>query len=310
MRARDLAVRLAQLMLATLVVWLAWRELLPHWEEVRRARATMVLRWSWIAASAGLVLVSYAVLIQTWRRTVARWGHPLSVPTAARIWFVSNLGKYVPGKIWQITAMGAMAREAGVPATAAIGSSLLIAVVNVLAGGLVVLLAAYDADLLPPAATIIGAVLISSAVLLPRVIPQAAARIARWRGREILWPALSVGDVLVLFVGCAVAWCLYGIAFQWLAWGTLGEASGATRYYIASFTVSYLAGFLALVAPGGVGVREIGVLTLLPQFGLTTVGGAALLAVISRLWLTILELLPGLVLLLTRSPRSAASSTE
>src|SRR4029079_11729625 len=53
---------------------------------------------------------------------------------AARIWFVSNLGKYVPGKVWQIAAMGALAQRNGVSATAAIGSSLLVNLVSVLAG--------------------------------------------------------------------------------------------------------------------------------------------------------------------------------
>jgi uncharacterized membrane protein YbhN (UPF0104 family) len=308
MRPRDIGVRVAQLGLAALVVWFAWRALAPRWDEVQTARAEITLRWTWILASAALVITSYAILIETWRSTLARWGHALPYPLAMRIWVISNLGKYLPGKIWQITAMGTMARDAGVPAVAAIGSSLITALINLLAGGVVVLIAAAGAGLIPPVVSAVGAAGIVGFLLLPSVLPQLATRIAHWRGRDITMPALRVSDVLRIFIGCTVAWCLYGIAFQWLAWGTLPGASGATRYYIATFTVSYLAGFLALFAPGGVGVREVGLLAMLPQFGLMSHGNAALVAVISRVWLTVLELLPGLVLLLVWPVRRTSSS--
>jgi glycosyltransferase 2 family protein len=298
MRGRDLAVRALQLLLAAAVLWFAARELAPHWDELRASADAMRLRPARLLGSGLLVLASYAVLIETWRRTVLRWGHQLAAGTAARIWLVSNLGRYLPGKIWQITAMGTMAREAGVPATAAVGSSLLIAVVNVLAGGAVVLATAFDAGLIPPAVALGGAGLCAALALLPPLLPRLAGVLGRWRGREVVWPALRLADLMLVFAGCAAAWALYGIAFEWLALGTQPDASGATRYYIASFTVSYLAGFLALVAPGGVGVREVGLLTVLPALGLTSTAGAALLALTSRLWLTLFELLPGLVLLL------------
>jgi hypothetical protein len=47
---------------------------------------------------------------------------------------------------------------------------------------------------------------------------------------------------------------------------------------------------------------------MLPQFGLMSHGNAALVAVISRVWLTVLELLPGLVLLLVWPVRRTSSS--
>lgn len=305
MRGRDLALRAVQLLLAAAVLWFATRELAPHWAELRTSADAMRLRPARLLGSGLLVLASYAVLIETWRRTVLRWGHPLAPGTAARIWLISNLGRYLPGKIWQITAMGTMAREAGVPATAAVGSSLLIAAVNVLAGGAVVLGTAFDAGLIPPSVALGGAALCGALALLPPLLPRLAGRLGHWRGREVVWPALRLADLTRVFAGCAAAWALYGIAFEWLALGTQPDASGATRYYIASFTVSYLAGFLALVAPGGVGVREVGLLTVLPALGLTSTAGAALLALTSRLWLTLFELLPGLVLLL--APGAAPS---
>jgi uncharacterized membrane protein YbhN (UPF0104 family) len=53
------------------------------------------------------------------------------------------------------------------------------------------------------------------------------------------------------------------------------------------FTASYLAGFLALFAPGGIGVRE-GLFILMLQ-GPLGLGAATALALASRLLLTITE---------------------
>ena len=56
---------------------------------------------------------------------------------------------------------------------------------------------------------------------------------------------------------------------------------------VTAFTASYLAGFLALLAPGGLGVREgLFILMLQQPIG---IGPATALAVASRLLLTLTE---------------------
>jgi uncharacterized membrane protein YbhN (UPF0104 family) len=105
------------------------------------------------------------------------------------------------------------------------------------------------------------------------------------------------------------AWVLYGVAFQRLAVGVLPAAHGSTGLYIAIYTSSYLAGFLALIAPGGVGVREVVMASALKGAGFGT-GEAILLVVASRIWLTILELLPAAFFLAARSRGSGSSCTR
>ena len=43
--------------------------------------------------------------------------------TAARIWTVSSLGKYIPGKVWAVAGMALMSKEAGIEPWAATGSA-------------------------------------------------------------------------------------------------------------------------------------------------------------------------------------------
>ena len=101
--------------------------------------------------------------------------------------------------------------------------------------------------------------------------------------------------------GTAVAWTLYGVAFQWFAWGISGGVtSGTTGDWIAIFIGPYLVGFITLFSPGGLGAREVAMLEALPRAGLATGALAALLVVSSRLWLTVLEVIPGVLFMLIR----------
>ena len=83
------------------------------------------------------------------------------------------------------------------------------------------------------------------------------------------------------------------------------RATGNASAYIAVYTGSYLAGYLALFAPGGVGVREAALVLAMPRFQLASATDAAVIAITSRLWLTILEIVPGLLLFRGSSTQNA-----
>ena len=93
--------------------------------------------------------------------------------------------------------------------------------------------------------------------------------------------------ILVGIAANAAAWLGYGTALWLLARGILPGARLELTRSVAVFTASYLAGFLALLAPGGLGVREgLFILMLQGPLGIT---GATALAVASRLLLTVTE---------------------
>ncbi|MBM4193259.1 MAG: hypothetical protein FJ202_02620 [Gemmatimonadetes bacterium] len=272
-----------------------------QWGELTSAAQGVRVAWGRVAFSAVLVGAAYAVLIATWQRTVAAWGERLSFRDAARIWFVSNLGRYIPGKVWQIAAMGVLAERAGVSPVVAVGSSLVIAVVNIIAGFAVI--AATGAGnfgalgVTPNAIALVVA--LSAAVLLavPWILPPLTRFATRLLGRDVVPGNLPIRAAWEAAVGCCAAWILYGLAFRELHIALLGGPTGDASRSIAAFTASYLAGFLVLPAPGGLGVREGALHQLLPALGLAT-GGSALLVVLgSRIWLTVLEIVPGVVLL-------------
>lgn len=300
--------RLLQLALLGFVAWYVAR----NWDDYAHVLATAHPHWLSISGSCALVLVSYLVLIQTWRQTVQAWGERLSFADASRIWFVSNLGKYVPGKVWAIAAMGTLAQDAGVSPVAAIGSSLVVQLVNIVTGFGVFFVAGARVMQLPGGTT---AALVSLALLLvltPWLVPYAVRILNRVSRRHFAEPDLPPSALWWAAGGTALAWVLYGVAFRWLALGLSGgAAAGTTADWIAVFVGSYLIGFMALFAPGGIGIREGAMTLALKQSGLAVGSVAALLVLASRLWLTVLEIIPGVLFILLRpAARRGSSSSE
>jgi hypothetical protein len=231
------------------------------------------------------------------------WGARLGFVQASRIWFVSNLGKYVPGKVWQIAAMGVMAQGQGVSPIAATGSSLVVNVANVATGFAVVFATGAAAlELSARGSSRTGALVAAALAALLLALPAVWPWLSRLgshvtRGRIVL-PAIPARSIWFAALGTAVAWVLYGLAFRLLAHGLEIGATGATRGYLAVYASSYLVGYLTLFAPGGIGVREAMMVVGLTQLHLLPQPAAWLLAIASRLWLTVLEIVPGLLFIL------------
>ena len=254
-------------------------------------------RWGLVLLSGAVFLSGHAVLVQTWRSMLACWDARLPFWGAARIWSVSNLARYLPGKIWNIGAMGAMSRNVGVSPVAASGSAILSTLVNLLAGFAVAVIAGRA--LLEQSSHGRGAIailiIVIAALLLvaaPWLMPRLAPIIARLAGRRVE-ATLPARAVVYALVGNVVAWLLYGAAFQLFVYGLLGSLAGAYAEYLAAYTISYILGYLFLFAPAGIGVREGVMVTVLTYAGLTTAPEAALVALTSRVWLTLLEVVPG-----------------
>jgi len=271
-------------------------KLAQQWPAVRGALEQSHPKWIALASSCAMVLLTYAMLIETWRIVLVGWGHRLPFWEAARIWTISNLGKYIPGKVWALSAMAVMSEARGVSPVVAAAASLLITVINTVVGFVVV--AATGARVLdfPPAAIIAITVAGMAVVLVPAALPALGAFAGRMLGRDIAIPRLAYPAVVAAVFATAAAWIGYGVAFRLFVAGVLGVAPGSLPLYTALFAGSYLVGFIALFAPGGVGVREAVMATGLERAGFPT-GPAYLVVVASRLWLTVLEIVPAVLFL-------------
>jgi uncharacterized membrane protein YbhN (UPF0104 family) len=145
-------------------------------------------------------------------------------------------------------------------------------------------------------------------VTLLAVFGLSSARLMRLVGRALRrtepLPPLSLGALGLGVLTNTLAWAGYGVAFLLLIKGTIPGAALPWATATGLFVASYLAGFLFIPSPGGLGVREY-VMVLLggPFLG---AGPAAAMAVASRLTLTVNEVVAALPFVVSR-PRGDAA---
>jgi uncharacterized membrane protein YbhN (UPF0104 family) len=246
------------------------------------------------------VLLTYALLIEAWRRVLAALGGALRFGDAARIWFVSNLARWLPGAFWQLGAMTELTRRAGVPVTVSTSAAILITIVNLFTGlAVATAFMATTPTMLHARGRAVVAIGALALVLLPLLAPRIIRLARRITGREIAIPRLGWRPVLIAAAATTLAWLAYGVAFWIMARALLPGGWRDLAACIAIYTASYLTGLLN-PAPAGVGAAEGMIVLLAPALGVATAAEAAVLSVVVRLWRTVLEIAPGLIALALR----------
>lgn len=259
-----------------------------------------------LALSLLALLGVYLIHAFLWRRIVLDLGagHP-DPRTTVRIYFLANLGRYVPGKLWQIAGFAVLASHAGMAGGGATAAALL-GQFGFLATGLLLVAVVLPQWVSGTALYVMGFLLVSMAggIWVLTATP-AGHRAREWvrssiggRLGERLGAAFTLADrmrgrdAIRWSVGYGFSWILLSLAFSLFATAFVPASIMHSRQLAGTVAASYLAGYFVLIAPGGIGVRESAMTALLvaiPDFPLSA---ALLVSVMSRVWFTIGELLP------------------
>lgn len=262
--------------------------------------------------------VMFSVLLalpraMSWRSILAGFGHAVPRAPALRIWIASELSRYLPGGIWQVVSRVKLVKPYGVRGSVCSTSQILELAVFLLANVCLAtccLLFLGFKHIHGPARTwmmvAIFLVPFLSLLLHPRVFYGATDRILRRLGKPPIANRLTMAHLMKLFV-VAVAGLLWQSMALWiLLHGALGVGIRDWWILAGAYSLAWTAGFLALWAPGGLGVRElvlIGALgvalpaTVRDQINLADAQNPTLeaLAVLTRLWTIVGELLVALI---------------
>jgi hypothetical protein len=270
-----------------------------EWTPVRSALGS--LGFLPVAGALIAVLAALAAAMQVWRVLLAALGSPLPPGPAARIMFIGQLGKYLPGSIWPVLAQMELGNAHRVPrhrsASAAVLTMLLVLLTGLLTALVALPFVAGSTDY-------VWALLAAPALLvllLPRVLNAVLSRALRLARRPPLEVQLT-GPAVARALGWAfVSWVLYG-AQIWLLMTALGAPAGKSALLaLGGFAFAWTVGFLVVIAPAGAGVRDA---LLALTLGLVIGHGAALaIALVSRVLLTVGDLVTaGVAAAFTRRP--------
>jgi glycosyltransferase 2 family protein len=246
------------------------------------------VRWQYAIAAVAVIAAANTVGAVVW--VLVLRGQRIRMPLSAgvRILALSQLGKYLPGGIWQPVGWLEFARRAGVRRSAG-GVSILVVMALTLVAALIVgpCLLALDGT----AGAFLWLLLVAPiaiAALHPRVLDRLLAFGTRLLRRDVELPSLSFGVVLGGLAISIPSWLAYGGALALTAKSlNLGFAD---RFSLlgGAFAVAWAVGFLALPVPGGLAVREA-VLMLLLRGGGIGAAEATALAIASRLYFVVAE---------------------
>ncbi len=237
-----------------------------------------------VAAGAVLLVVlglQFSVL--AWRAILTDLGSPLPLLTGARILYIGQLGKYVPGSVWPIVAQMELSKDVGVPRARAATASLISTAIAVVTGaglGALCVPALLGGDgrqyllalLLVPAGL---------AALHPRVVNAVIDRALRVVRRPPLERRLSGAGIARSCLWYLVAYTCFG-AQAWVLAADLGSAPWtALPLAIGGYALATAAGIAFLIAPAGAGVRELVIVATLATVIATP--AAVAVAIVSRL---------------------------
>ncbi len=242
------------------------------------------------ALASVLLATSYVLVAWLWGVALRR-AAGLPVARGARIWFLSNLARYVPGNVWSYVGAVELARREGVArrtTLAVMALTQLLSVGVALVVGLPVLVAEW-ARLGRPALYGVAAAAAAAALALAFRRPLAALVRRRYPEVEPADLVPSPGTAVLLTAGYAVYWAVTGLAFATLVRSLYPLAASDVPLAVAAYAAAYAVGFLAIVTPAGLGVRE-SVLTV-ALAPVMPAGAALLVAILSRLWMMAFELL-------------------
>lgn len=275
-------------------------------------------RPGWLLAAVVTYLIGWLPCVWYWRVLISQQGMVLPWMVAIRSHYCGQLGKYVPGKGAALLIRGELIRPQGVPLLSGVLTAGFESLSTMAVGG------AVAATLAPFA--------IGQDEWTSLGLPWMSKPVVRWlfvigmvalTGLAI--PVLShllnvvlrriVGKVVKAettlqemrlprwaFLALVLTWWLHGLSLGCTIQGVGADVDLLTNWprWTAAASLGTVVGFVVLFAPGGAGVRE-GVLLSLLQ-GTLGPKGALVVVLLRLLWLASELIVAGLFLLLLRPP--------
>jgi hypothetical protein len=295
--------------IAVLAVTLSVLAVISRWSEFSADLGRVGL-WRTLASAPFMLAALFAGMF-AWRRVLGGLGSALPVPVASRIYFLGQLGKYVPGSLWPFLAQMELGRDHAVPRRRSV-VALVIAVVISLATGLA--LAGLSVPLLPAHYRdtlwmLILPVPFLVALLHPRILWALLRRVPRLRLVDgIAAPRLS--SMLVASAWSIAGWFLFGLHISVLVLAFHPKhLLMVVAVSVGGYALAWCAGLVVFILPAGAGARD---LALVAGLSAVVPARAALaVAVITRVVTTFCDLsLAGLAMLGARPALARAKARQ
>ncbi len=277
-----------------------------NWNQVKDASLTFEIFP--LILSTLMFVFSYFIQVWAWYLITLKLNIAVSFRETLESWFYSQLGKYLPGKVWLLLGRFYFYESKGKSKKAISVALYLETVTIIVAAGLMFLAALIffkevrlfytgEQHLWPVLLFILGCV-----SLHPRVLQKILNGTLALFKREPISVSISYLNILWILSVCIISWIVGGFGFYLFVDSVYSVTPQYILFLTGALAISSTLGLLAIFAPSGLGVRE-GALVYLLSFMMAT-PVAVIISVLTRIWMTLIEIgLIGMVYLLGQIQR-------
>ncbi len=263
---KTLLSRVAGIAIVVLILGFMLRTLYLDWEEI--VAYDWDLDYLALVVAFSLMLCTTVVYAHLWRLIVQGLGTPLSFRKSYRIFYLSQLGRYIPGKVWSILGLVYLSEKEGVSKVISGASVILQLLLQVVSGVLVFAVTLpfwWNLESMPGLYVLFILLPLGLILLHPAVVTRGVNLALRLTGQPNIELGWGYRYLLAQLGLWGVFWLINGVAYYFLI-RSIGPAPLPQFLVLAGiFAISWVIGFLSLVTPSGLGVME-GTLAFLLSF--------------------------------------------
>lgn len=232
------------------------------------------------AKTAAVAVLSMCSVVLThffgthvWRLLMSDQGHRVPTRLAVQVFFISQLGKYLPGNVGQFLGRGVLAKSTGIPVGVAVGTAVFEGIWNLIISLSLALLSTWvlwdlnTVQAASPGFTAQAAWLLPLALVLPwlgikvvnSVLPKLSMKIGG--GQLLRLPRLRTSLLVSLLI--LVNFMILGYVLTLQAEVFFARPDVDWFSITLLFSSAWVVGYVVPGAPGGLGVREAMMVVLL-----------------------------------------------
>lgn len=279
--------RILQVILIAVIFYFLARNLYINWNKIAEYNWRInyyFLVFSWLLSVGGGFLIALG-----WNLILRVLGGRLSHKRALKIFFITDLAKYIPGKVWTMVGKVYMCKEEGVPVAVTSTSVVIQPLIQVISGLLIFLLSlpfwTKTSDFMNNLYLFFLLIPLGLLLLHPAIMTRPLNFVLRKLKQKPIELKIKYSHILsILLLWCGL-WVLTGITYYFLIISVHPFPLLNLPVTIGIFAIAGVSQFLT---PSGIGVLE-GMLTVL--LGLYfPIPVAILIALLVRVWKTVSEL--------------------
>lgn len=300
---------LIKLILVAVILYYVSIQIGRHWSEI--------VNYDWhidpwlLGLSVIAHVITFVMFSMVWCLIISGFGHRVSLRHGFKLSYISNLGRYLPGKFWTIFAMAYLARRLDIKEEESMASWIIALIFALPTGFLIgfitvifypqILSDKISAELGTSVYLFSGLTLLASILLI--FAPKWTLALLNYFLKLIRRPSIAFKvdrlTALKIYGGYIASWIMYGFSFWLFIHSVLDNPVIPVAGAVGMYVFAYQIGYVAIFTPGGIGVREFALWVMLEPFiGKVAIG----VAIAARLWNIIVELLSTLIALAIKLP--------